>query len=49
MCKSELVPLTLPAGWGGLDNLPQTATNAKRLILIGALLLLLGVLAVRPV
>jgi Ca-activated chloride channel family protein len=49
MCRSEVVPLNLPAGWGGLDGLPQTATNAKLLILIGALLLLLGTLVVRSV
>jgi Ca-activated chloride channel family protein len=49
MCKSELVPLNLPAGWGGLDGLPQTGTNAKLLILAGVVLLLLGALVVRSV
>ncbi|HWS72313.1 MAG TPA: marine proteobacterial sortase target protein, partial [Thermoanaerobaculia bacterium] len=49
MCKSELVPLNLPAGWGGLDGLPQTATNAKLLILLGVVLLLVGAVVVRSV
>ncbi len=41
-CKTELVPIDLPAGWGGgIDGaLPQTATNAPLLLLLGAALLL---------
>lgn len=49
MCESELVPLNLPAGWGGLDSLPQTATNAKLLLLLGVALLLVGAFVVRSV
>ncbi|HVR38469.1 MAG TPA: VIT domain-containing protein [Thermoanaerobaculia bacterium] len=42
-CKSELVPVNLPAGWGGVEGaLPQTGTNAKLLIAIGVALLLLA-------
>ncbi len=51
MCASELVPVNLPDGWGGLDangSLPATATPAKLLLVIG-LLLLLGAIVVRTV
>ena len=40
-CTSELVPIDLPAGWGGIEGaLPKTATNARLLVLLGAALLL---------
>jgi len=40
-CTPELVPLNLPAGWGGEDqgSLPQGGTSARLLILFGLLLL----------
>ncbi|HWW61069.1 MAG TPA: hypothetical protein VN181_06870, partial [Thermoanaerobaculia bacterium] len=39
-CTSELVPINLPAGWGGIEGaLPQTATNATLWIAIGCVLL----------
>lgn len=44
-CTSELVPLNLPAGWGGIDGaLPRTATNARLWMLIGGALLLAALL-----
>ncbi|HEX7830836.1 MAG TPA: VIT domain-containing protein [Thermoanaerobaculia bacterium] len=43
-CKSELVPLNLPAGWGGMDGaLPQTGTASTLSMLIGLLLLLAAI------
>lgn len=42
-CSSELVPVNLPAGWGGMgDALPQTATPAMLWIVIGGMLLLVA-------
>jgi Ca-activated chloride channel family protein len=40
-CTPELVPLNLPAGWGGEDQgaLPQGGTSGRLLILLGLLLL----------
>jgi len=38
-CTSELIPIDLPAGWGGEGALPQTATNATLFLLIGCILL----------
>jgi len=45
-CNPELVPINLPAGWGGLEQsaLPQTATPATLWILIGLTLLLVSLL-----
>jgi Ca-activated chloride channel family protein len=47
-CTPELVPLNLPAGWGGEDQgaLPQGGTSGPLLILLG-LLLLASALVVR--
>jgi Ca-activated chloride channel family protein len=44
-CKPELVPINLPAGWGGVENgsLPQTGTSAALSMLIGAALLLAAI------
>jgi Ca-activated chloride channel family protein len=40
-CTSELVPINLPAGWGGIDGaLPQTGTASRLLLLLGMALLL---------
>jgi Ca-activated chloride channel family protein len=41
-CTSELVPVNLPAGWGGLEQgtLPQTGTSARLLLVIGLFFLL---------
>ncbi len=45
-CTSQLVPIDLPAGWGGIEGaLPQTATNAPLLLLLGATLLLVAAIA----
>jgi Ca-activated chloride channel family protein len=39
-CTSELVPLNLPAGWGGMEGtLPQTATGGALSILLGSVAL----------
>ena len=39
-CTSELIPINLPAGWGGFEGaLPQSATNATLFLLIGCVLL----------
>ncbi|MBV9497331.1 MAG: marine proteobacterial sortase target protein [Acidobacteria bacterium] len=47
-CTPELVPVNLPAGWGGLEAgaLPQTGTNARQLILVGLVFFLLAALVV---
>jgi Ca-activated chloride channel family protein len=47
-CRSELVPLELPAGWGGEGNatLPQSGTASTLAMLIGVALLL-GAFAIR--
>jgi Ca-activated chloride channel homolog len=43
-CKSELVPLNLPAGWGGSEGaLPQTGTASTLSMLIGLLSLLAAI------
>jgi Ca-activated chloride channel family protein len=45
-CKPELVPLNLPAGWGGIEQggaLPQTGTASRLALLIGVILLAAGV------
>ncbi|HKO56691.1 MAG TPA: VIT domain-containing protein [Thermoanaerobaculia bacterium] len=41
-CTSELVPVNLPAGWGGLEQgtLPQTGTSARLMLIIGLFFLL---------
>lgn len=46
-CASELVPVNLPAGWGGMTDgsgeeaaLPQTATPARLFLLLGVFFLL---------
>lgn len=40
-CTTERIPVSLPAGWGGIDGaLPQGGTNASLWILIGCALLL---------
>jgi len=42
-CTPELVPVSLPAGWGGVEgSLPQTGTNALLWILIGLALVVIG-------
>jgi Ca-activated chloride channel homolog len=39
-CTSELVPINLPAGWGGVEGaLPQTSTASRLWLLIGCALL----------
>jgi Ca-activated chloride channel homolog len=50
-CLSELVPVNLPDGWGGLDadgSLPRTASPALLWLVVG-LLLLMGAFVVRAV
>jgi Ca-activated chloride channel family protein len=40
-CTSELVPINLPAGWGGIEgSLPQTGTSSRLLIAVGCLMLM---------
>ncbi|HEV7923063.1 MAG TPA: LPXTG cell wall anchor domain-containing protein, partial [Thermoanaerobaculia bacterium] len=41
-CTSELVPVNLPAGWGGMEagTLPQTGTSARLMLIIGLFFLL---------
>jgi len=47
-CTSELVPINLPEGWGGIEgSLPQTATDAPLSMLIGVALLLAALAARR--
>ncbi|HVT05691.1 MAG TPA: marine proteobacterial sortase target protein [Thermoanaerobaculia bacterium] len=44
-CRSELIPLNQPAGWGDADpegSLPRTATPANLLLLLGGGAILLG-------
>lgn len=49
-CKSELVPINLPDGWGGMDTegaLPQSGTASTLAMLIGAVLLALALIVRR--
>lgn len=49
-CKSELVPINLPDGWGGMEpqgTLPQGGTASTLAVLLGAVLLLIALIVRR--
>jgi Ca-activated chloride channel homolog len=48
-CKSELVPINLPVGWGGMEGgaLPQTGTASRLWMVIGAALLMVALVVRR--
>jgi Ca-activated chloride channel family protein len=49
VCETRRVPVNLPAGWGGIGEgtLPQTATPAPLLMVLGSVLLALALLVRR--